>query len=90
MDKLLGRYLPIRFIIFGLLGLFGLAVHLATLSVCFRIIEFIRVPAVGSGAAVAPAVCRLTTSARDKPRDHHRHRSPESPHCLDTDPDRAP
>jgi dolichol-phosphate mannosyltransferase len=36
-DKLLGRYVPIRFLIFVLVGLFGVAVHLAVLGLCFRL-----------------------------------------------------
>jgi dolichol-phosphate mannosyltransferase len=35
-DKLLGRYIPVRFIMFVLVGLLGLVVHLTTLGLCFR------------------------------------------------------
>jgi dolichol-phosphate mannosyltransferase len=35
-DKLLGRYVPVRFVIFVLVGLFGLVIHLAILGLCFR------------------------------------------------------
>ena len=38
-DKLLGRYVPVRFLIFVLVGLFGLVIHLAILGLCFRIFE---------------------------------------------------
>ena len=38
-DKLLGNYVPVRFVIFVLIGLFGLVIHLATLALCFRILE---------------------------------------------------
>ena len=38
-DKLLGRHVPIRFVIFVLVGLFGLVVHLAVLGLCFRLLE---------------------------------------------------
>jgi dolichol-phosphate mannosyltransferase len=38
-DKLLGRYVPVRFVIFVLVGLFGLVIHLAILGLCFRIFE---------------------------------------------------
>jgi len=38
-DKLLGRYLPVRSVIFVLVGLFGLVIHLAILGLCFRIFE---------------------------------------------------
>jgi dolichol-phosphate mannosyltransferase len=37
-DKLLGRYLPVRFVIFVLVGLFGVVVHLAVLGLCFRLL----------------------------------------------------
>lgn len=35
-DKLLGRYVSIRFVMFVLVGLLGVAVHLATLGLAFR------------------------------------------------------
>ena len=35
-DKLLGRYVPLRFVRFVLVGLFGVAIHLAVLALCFR------------------------------------------------------
>jgi dolichol-phosphate mannosyltransferase len=35
-DKLLGRYVPFRFIRFFLVGLFGVVIHLAVLALCFR------------------------------------------------------
>jgi dolichol-phosphate mannosyltransferase len=35
-DKLLGEYVPIRFVIFVLVGLFGVLVHLTILAFCFR------------------------------------------------------
>jgi dolichol-phosphate mannosyltransferase len=35
-DKLLGPYIPIRFVIFVLVGLFGVLVHLTMLALCFR------------------------------------------------------
>lgn len=38
-DKLFGRYVPIRFVVFVLVGLFGVLVHLAVLGLCFRIVE---------------------------------------------------
>jgi dolichol-phosphate mannosyltransferase len=38
-DKLLGRHVPIRFVIFVLVGLFGIVVHLAVLGLCFRLLE---------------------------------------------------
>jgi dolichol-phosphate mannosyltransferase len=37
-DKLLGRHLPVRFVLFALVGLLGLAVHLVVLGFCFRLI----------------------------------------------------
>lgn len=36
LDKLLGRWVPIRFVMFALVGGFGLVVHLAALSLIFR------------------------------------------------------
>jgi dolichol-phosphate mannosyltransferase len=36
-DKLLGRYLPIRFVLFGLVGLLGVAVHLLSLALAFKL-----------------------------------------------------
>jgi dolichol-phosphate mannosyltransferase len=38
-DKLFGRYVPIRFVIFVLVGLFGVVVHLTVLGLCFRFFE---------------------------------------------------
>ena len=35
-DKLLGRHVPLRFAVFVLVGLFGVAIHLAVLALCFR------------------------------------------------------
>jgi dolichol-phosphate mannosyltransferase len=37
-DKLFGRYVPIRFLNFVLVGLFGVVVHLAILGFCFRLV----------------------------------------------------
>jgi dolichol-phosphate mannosyltransferase len=36
-DKMIGRWVPIRFVIFVLVGLFGMLVHLATLAFAFRV-----------------------------------------------------
>jgi dolichol-phosphate mannosyltransferase len=36
-DKMIGRWVPIRFVIFVLVGLFGMLVHLATLAVAFKV-----------------------------------------------------
>jgi dolichol-phosphate mannosyltransferase len=38
-DKLLGRYVPVRFVIFALVGLFGILIHLFVLGLCFRSLE---------------------------------------------------
>ena len=35
-DKLFGRYVPARFAVSGLVGLFGVVVHLSILGLCFR------------------------------------------------------
>ncbi|MGH6895627.1 MAG: glycosyltransferase [Geminicoccaceae bacterium] len=37
-DKLFGRHVPVRFVIFVLVGLFGMVVHLAVLGLCFRLV----------------------------------------------------
>jgi dolichol-phosphate mannosyltransferase len=37
-DKLLGRHLPVRFVLFAMVGLLGVAVHLAALGLGFRIL----------------------------------------------------
>ena len=34
-DKMIGRWVPIRFVIFALVGLFGMIIHLATLAFVF-------------------------------------------------------
>jgi dolichol-phosphate mannosyltransferase len=36
-DKLIGKWVPIRFVIFVLVGLFGMLVHLATLAFAFKV-----------------------------------------------------
>ena len=38
-DKLLGRYVPVRFVLFILVGLLGLVIHLTTLGLCFKGIQ---------------------------------------------------
>ena len=38
-DKLMGRYVPVRFVIFVLVGLFGLVIHVSALALCFRALE---------------------------------------------------
>jgi dolichol-phosphate mannosyltransferase len=35
-DKLLGQYIPIRFVIFILVGMFGVLVHVTMLALCFK------------------------------------------------------
>ena len=37
-DKLVGRYIPVRFLNFVLVGLLGVVVHLAVLGFCFRLV----------------------------------------------------
>lgn len=39
LDRLIGRFFPVRFVLFSLVGLFGVAVHLAVLSMTHRSIE---------------------------------------------------
>ncbi len=39
-DKLLGRFIPIRFLLFSLVGVSGVAVHLITLRLTFTVLEF--------------------------------------------------
>jgi dolichol-phosphate mannosyltransferase len=36
-DKMIGRWVPIRFVIFVLVGLFGMLVHLAILAFAFKV-----------------------------------------------------
>ena len=36
-DKMIGRWVPIRFVVFVLVGLFGMLVHLATLALAFKV-----------------------------------------------------
>ena len=50
-DKLVGRFIPVRFALFGLIGGLGLLVHLATLWVALN--------AVGLGFAAAQAVATI-------------------------------
>jgi dolichol-phosphate mannosyltransferase len=50
-DKLVGRFIPVRFALFGLIGGLGLVVHLATLWVALN--------AVGLGFAAAQAVATI-------------------------------
>ncbi|MGE0746868.1 MAG: glycosyltransferase [Rhodospirillales bacterium] len=38
-DKLFGRWVPVRFVLFVLIGLSGVVVHLAVLALCFRGLE---------------------------------------------------
>lgn len=40
LDKLFGRYVPVRFILFGAVGSFGVLVHLATLWLCLPLVSF--------------------------------------------------
>lgn len=40
VDKLIGRFLPVRFILFAAVGSFGVAVHLATLWLALRVVSF--------------------------------------------------
>jgi dolichol-phosphate mannosyltransferase len=37
-DKLLGRFIPTRFLLFSLVGLFGVLVHLATLALAYKVL----------------------------------------------------
>lgn len=50
LDKLFGKYIPVRFILFGAVGSFGVLVHLATLWLCLPLVAF----------PVAQAVATLT------------------------------
>lgn len=56
LDKLVGRFVPVRFLMFALVGGFGLLVHLATLGVAFRVLEW------GFAAAQATATLVAMTS----------------------------
>lgn len=50
LDKLFGKYIPVRFILFSAVGSFGVLVHLATLWLCLPLVAF----------PVAQAVATLT------------------------------
>lgn len=39
-DKLFGRFVPVRFVMFVLVGLFGAGVHLSALGMFFRVLDF--------------------------------------------------
>lgn len=51
LDKTLGRFLPVRFLMFGLVGSFGVLVHLAFLGLSFRLL--------GVGFAVAQLIATV-------------------------------
>lgn len=40
LDKMIGRIIPIRFILFSMVGLSGLVVHLGVLAIVFQLIKF--------------------------------------------------
>jgi dolichol-phosphate mannosyltransferase len=39
-DKLIGRHLPLRFVVFVIVGSIGLLVHLGVLALCYKLLEF--------------------------------------------------
>jgi dolichol-phosphate mannosyltransferase len=53
-DKTVGRYLPVRFVMFGLIGLLGLGLHLIVLWLCLNVaaIPFAAAQATATGAAM--------------------------------------
>ena len=55
-DKLVGRFVPVRFALFGLIGGLGLVVHLATLWVALNLL------AIGFSASQAIATIVAMTS----------------------------
>ena len=50
VDKLIGRWIPTRFVVFGLVGALGVVVHLAVLAILFRnhYLNFLRAQAVAT------------------------------------------
>lgn len=40
LDKIIGRFVPIRFVIFVLVGCLGVVVHLATLGLAHKVLEW--------------------------------------------------
>ncbi|MBS0580575.1 MAG: glycosyltransferase family 2 protein [Proteobacteria bacterium] len=54
LDKLVGRWLPVRFIAFSLVGALGVVVHFAVLSVAFQVLRssFVASQAIAIGCAM--------------------------------------
>ena len=55
LDKTIGRYLPVRFVLFALIGLVGLIVHLTTLRLALFGLGF-------TGAQIAATVVAMTSN----------------------------
>ncbi len=53
LDKLLGRYLPLRFIMFVLVGAFGVLMHLGMLAVFLKLLQTTFVVAQGAATLFA-------------------------------------
>jgi dolichol-phosphate mannosyltransferase len=54
LDKLIGRYVPVRFIAFSIVGGFGMGVHLVILAVAYRglAVEFVTSQIIATGVAM--------------------------------------
>lgn len=54
LDKLVGRYVPVRFIAFSIVGGFGMILHLVVLTVAYRLlgIDFVTSQIVATGTAM--------------------------------------
>jgi dolichol-phosphate mannosyltransferase len=54
-DKLVGRWIPVRFVAFGLIGLLGVGVHFAALFVAHRLLDWDFVPSQAMATLLAMA-----------------------------------
>ena len=62
-DKTVGRFVPVRFILFGLIGLLGLGVHLIVLWLGLNVaaVRFAAAQAIATGTAMLGELTRSTT-----------------------------
>jgi len=57
-DKLIGRWIPVRYALYGLVGLCGVAVHLSVLAVLFRV-EGLSLVRAQTTATVSAIICNF-------------------------------
>lgn len=70
-DKLVGRYIPIRFLSFGLIGSLGVALHLAVVTIAYRVmsLDFVAAQATAAGITmVSNYALNNVLTYRDKRR----------------------